>query len=102
MKTSVFEHGKPLLTLDSSSGFSRRGAETAEYAEKVPETEAFRSPAHTLRQKTDSPKWGKPVKFQSAMIHHGIYGTYGIAVPRNRCFPVVSVVFQSVQQRNLG
>ena len=52
-----FNHNFPKINLDSSFGFSRRTAETAEYAEKVPKTEAFRSPAHTLRQKTDSPKW---------------------------------------------
>ena len=37
-----FNHNFQKINLDSSFGFSRRAAEAAEYAEKVPNTETFR------------------------------------------------------------
>ena len=52
-----FNHNFPKINLDSSFGFSRRAAETAEYAEKVPKTEAFRSPHTRYDRKRIYPKW---------------------------------------------
>ena len=48
------------FNLDSSIGFSRRGAEVAEYAEKVATTEAFRLQVHTGREKTIHPNGERP------------------------------------------